>query len=88
MQEKRYWQWKLATPRATESGAVWAVDPRDALSRALCSELPSGELVGSQYGVPVDFLRDVPANDDTTYEVAIGEMSLSVAVVTAPVVAV
>lgn len=59
------WRWRICDAAGVEhSGSVLAVDPRDALSRALTSDAPEGKLLGEALGISCELLRDVPANGD------------------------
>lgn len=66
---KAKWAWALTSTKGRCSGEVMAVDPRDAVSRALTSETAAGKLVGEAYSIPVDVLNEVPANFSPRYEV-------------------
>lgn len=81
MNTKKYWQWSLFINSHTVQGNVWAIDPRDAASRALCSGAQSGKLIGHEYGIPVDCIQDFPGNDQEDYELRAETFSLRVKVV-------
>lgn len=55
-----------------------AVDPRDAASRALTCAAPNGQFNFERFGVPVDVLRDIPANFDTFHELKHGDAYIAV----------
>lgn len=78
MNGKKFWTWTLFTNGHTVQGNVWAVDPRDAASRALCSNGQSGKLVGDEYAIPVECIQDFPANDQTDFELREEGFSLRV----------
>lgn len=67
MQARVEWYWEFFGPKGGFNGNVLAVDPRDAVARALTSETPSGLLFGDEHEVPVDVLDRVPANADKEY---------------------
>lgn len=70
MQSKSTWNWHFTSARETAHGTVEAVDPRDALSRALTSSTPTGRLLGEVHCIPVAVLDVAPANFDDRYELA------------------
>lgn len=43
-------------------GVVEAVDARDALSRVMTSDTPSGRLFGEEHGIPIAALAGAPGN--------------------------
>ena len=65
---KAKWAWALTSTKGCCSGEVLAVDPRDAVSRALTSETSAGKLLGEEFAIPVDALAQVPANFLKHYE--------------------
>ncbi len=67
MQEKASWRWTHSGIHGEHHGYVDAVDPRDALSRALSAKSPSGLLFGEELDIPVDVLVRAPANADPSY---------------------
>lgn len=75
---KTHWLWQLTTSNEQKHGYVEAVDPRDALSRALTSTTESGRLLGEQYAIPADVLADAPGNADPRYVVSGPTFSVSV----------
>lgn len=81
---KAQWAWSYAGPKGQFQGAVEAVDPRDALSRALTTATPSGLLFGQEHGIPVDGLRDAPGNGDTQYDLVGDGFTLRVRKVVCP----
>lgn len=69
MQQRASWRWSYRGLHGEHHAYVRAVDPRDALSRALTTQLPSGALIGERLGIPVDVLAGAPGNADTSYSV-------------------
>jgi len=65
---KAKWAWALTSTKGRCSGEVMAVDPRDAVSRALTSETATGKLVGEAHAIPVEVIAQVPANFSQQYE--------------------
>lgn len=65
---KGHWHWQLTGPNGQIHGYVEAIDPRDALSRALTSEAASGLLVGEEADIPVDVLDEAPGNFESKFE--------------------
>lgn len=73
------WRWRICDATGVEhSGTVLAVDPRDALSRALTADAPEGYLLGETLGISYDLLRDIPANGDEGFVANIDQWQLSV----------
>lgn len=64
------WAWSCTGLKDSFDGRTLAVDPRDALSRALTTELTTGQLVAERFGIPLDVLATAPANHDRAYEVS------------------
>lgn len=63
------WFYTLIGNGQVITGEVAAVDPRDAVSRALTTSNTDGKMHGQQLGVNMDLLHAVPANFDKFYEV-------------------
>ena len=63
------WAWALFANRKRYGGRVLAVDPRDAVSRALTSATDSGRLLGEECAVPVAFIDRAPGNGDHAFTV-------------------
>lgn len=84
MQAKTYWVWMLVNATGKEHGYVQAVDPRDALARALTSQTSAGQMLGEQYQIPVAVLDAAPANLDTRYTLTTESLTLQVLKVTCP----
>lgn len=64
------WLWQLAGTHGPRHGYVAAIDPRDALSRALTSETASGRLLGEEAEIPAEVFHGAPGNFDTKFEVS------------------
>lgn len=62
------WNWQYTGPRGSFDGSVQAGDARDALSRALTSEVRPGELLGDEHRVPIQLLQLAPGNDSLEFE--------------------
>jgi len=84
MNTKSLWQWSYSGPKGQFNGYVQAVDPRDALSRALTTETSTGALFGTVHGVPISVLQDAPANHDARYEITSDGYSMLVQKVVCP----
>lgn len=84
MQENVNWAWLLIGKKGEVSGYVHAIDPRDALSRALTSETASGRLLGEEQGIPVEVLQQAPCNADEVCEVSGEGFSLKLRKVVCP----
>lgn len=61
------WIWCASSSARHRNGIVEAVDPRDAVSRALTSEDANGQLIGQVLGIPPSVLDRAPGNFDTHY---------------------
>lgn len=59
-------------------GEVIAMDPRDALSRALTTHAGNGMMIGQYCNVPDDVILDAPGNFDTSYEIALEHVEIKV----------
>lgn len=59
-------------------GEVTAVDPRDAVIRALTSETAAGKYIGEHIGIPIDVVLGVPCNDDISYALTRGDIVIKV----------
>lgn len=68
--QKAQWAWTYTGPKGEFSGHVEAVDPRDALSRALTAETASGQPFGQEHGVLIDVLAEATANASIQYAMA------------------
>lgn len=82
--QKAHWLWHLTGAHGPLHGYVEAIDPRDALSRALTAETGSGRLLGEEHGIPVAVLDGAPGNADTKYEVSGDGFTLRVLKVVCP----
>ncbi len=78
------WDWSFKKSEEAVRGYVQAVDLRDAVSRIMTSELPSGELFGQKHQVPIDFLQDAPGNVGPHLEIERGGISLRLNKVVCP----
>jgi hypothetical protein len=65
---KGHWLWLLTGNKGERNGYVTAVDPRDAVSRALTSDVEDGRLLGDTLG-PTGFevLDAAPGNFDSEF---------------------
>lgn len=72
------WNWALTSPKGQFTGTVHAMDPRDALSRALTSITPAGNLLGIEHAIPVTVIDEAPGNADNVYEVEGDTFSITV----------
>lgn len=70
MRPKVEWSWTYSSILGQIHGTVQAVDPRDALSRALTSTTASGRLFGEEHRIPVSVLNEAPSNFDNHYALA------------------
>ena len=60
-------------------GEIDAIDVRDAVSRALTSEVEGGAmLLGRALNLSPRILHDLPCNDQASYSVDIGSVSITV----------
>jgi len=67
--QRRPWDWRMVDAAGREyRGVVEAVDPRDALARALTAETPEGQFLGDQHGIPITILSEAPGNADAHFE--------------------
>lgn len=57
-------------------GEVAAIDPRDALSRALTSDAGNGQFVGQVCNVPVETIDKAPGNFDTTLDIDLEHVTI------------
>ncbi|HDR9103663.1 hypothetical protein [Paraburkholderia sp. A3RO-2L] len=65
---KTTWLWVLTGRKGERHGYVTAVDPRDAVSRALTSDVAPGRLLGETLGeTGFDVLHDAPGNGDSKF---------------------
>lgn len=78
MNPRTAWGWRVRNGSTVLSGTVSAVDPRDALSRALCSECSRDQLVGEALGVPLEVLYHAPANASLSYDIVVDAVSIAV----------
>lgn len=72
------WGWRIQQGAIVLTGSVQAVDPRDALSRALCTGFTQDRLVGEALGVPLEVLYHAPANASVSYDVVVDGVSIAV----------
>lgn len=72
------WRWSLTSPKGQFTGAVQAMDPRDALSRTLTSITPAGNLLGIEHAIPVAVIDEAPGNADTFYAAQGAAFSITV----------
>lgn len=72
------WNWELTSPKGHFSGAVHAMDPRDAISRALTSITPAGNLLGIEHDIPVTVIDEAPGNFETFYAAEGASFSIAV----------
>jgi len=70
MQNATTWHWTIIGMGTIATGEVDAVDPRDAISRALTSvcTVEPGQLIGQYFRVPLQVLDAAPGNMDKHYE--------------------
>lgn len=61
------WFWLVEGRFGRREGEVRAVDPRDAVSRALTSKTDDGRLIGDALRVPMTFLTEAPGNAETEF---------------------
>lgn len=78
LSEKATWQWCLEGHFGKYEGTVEAVDPRDAVSRALTSKMEDGRLYGEVCGVPLSFIDAATGNFDPSFAYAENGIKLSV----------
>jgi hypothetical protein len=65
---KGKWLWELTGSKGERHGYVTAVDPRDAVSRALTTETTPGRLLGNELGPSfLDVLSVAPGNFDSEF---------------------
>ena len=64
---KDVWFWSIEGGFGKREGRVQAIDPRDAVSRALTSEMGDGRLIGEALGVPLTFVAAAPGNASTAF---------------------
>lgn len=57
-------------------GEVTAIDPRDALSRALASDDGTGKLIGNVFKVPPTVILDAPANFDSSLDIDLDHLAI------------
>ena len=81
---KQSWDWLFKHSEETIQGYIQAVDLRDAVSRILTAELPSGELFGQKNLVPIDILHDAPGNVGAHLVIERDGLSLSLNKVVCP----
>lgn len=62
------WIWRLGAGTKKLGGRVLAVDPRDAVSRALTTTMDGGRLVGEAMGIPLTVIDAAPGNQDACFE--------------------
>lgn len=72
------WTWALFVNGKRYGGRVQAVDPRDAVSRALTTATDTGHLVGEQHQVPLTFIDAAPGNADASFSIVDGGIRLEV----------
>lgn len=72
------WNWELTSPKGLFSGTVQAMDSRDALSRALTSITPAGNLLGIEHAIPVAVIDEAPGNFETFYATEGAAFSITV----------
>lgn len=72
------WDWELTSPKGLFSGTVHAMDARDALSRALTSITPAGNLLGIEHAIPVTVIDEAPGNFETVYATEGAAFSITV----------
>ena len=72
------WNWELTSPKGLFSGTVHAMDPRDAVSRALTSITPAGNLLGIEHAIPVAVIDEAPGNFETFYAAQGAAFSITV----------
>lgn len=77
-QKATTWAWSVIGRGMYVTGMVAACDPRDAVSRALTSNSPAGQMVGQHFRLPATVIDVVPANSDLFYEVQHGDIYLAV----------
>ena len=64
---KDVWFWSIEGGFGKREGRVQAIGPRDAVSRALTSEMGDGRLIGEALGVPLTFVAAAPGNASTAF---------------------
>lgn len=72
------WNWELTSPKGHFSGAVHAMDPRDALSRALTSFTHGANLLGIEHAIVLSVIDQAPANFETFYAAEGAAFSITV----------
>jgi hypothetical protein len=77
-QKATTWAWMVIGRGMHAAGTVTACDPRDAVSRALTSDTPVGQMVGSHFHVPAAVIDAAPGNGDLFYEVQHGDTYVAV----------
>ncbi len=75
---KRLWQFFLTGKKGKVSGTVLAIDPRDALSRAMTT--PKGIAFAGRHRITPDILAKVPANGSDRFQVEGADYKLAVTV--------
>lgn len=74
------WVWSVTSKKGTLAGAffgeVIAIDPRDALSRALTSDAGNGQFVATVCGIPIDVIAEAPGNFDTTLDIHLEHVAI------------
>lgn len=77
-QKATTWAWTVIARGMYVTGRVTACDPRDAVSRAMTSDAPDGQMVGQHFSVPAALIDGVPGNGDLFYEVGSGDSYVAV----------
>lgn len=72
------WQWFMSSQKGSACGMVAAMDPRDAVARALTTTDGRGRLLGERHCIPSDLLAEVPANAQDRYLVQAESYMLAV----------
>ncbi|WP_425952948.1 hypothetical protein [Ralstonia pseudosolanacearum] len=74
------WVWSIVGKRGKFFGVLFgeviAVDPRDALSRALTSAAGKDSLVAEVCNVPVEVLDEAPCNGDTSLDIELEHLTI------------
>lgn len=84
MNQKTRWIWQFKSPMGEHHGHLKACDVRDAVSRALTSQLECGSLLGNKYSIPLEVIDAAPGNADKGFEFTGDRFSIRVRQVTCP----